>query len=723
MKKLFLVVLFLPIFLEAQKQITFDDVYRKGTFRSEFIAGFNSMKDGRFYTELTAKGLVKKKFENNDEVEVLIKTEDVKDENGELLSFDDFEFSEDEKKILIFKNRESIYRRSSKAMVYVLDVITKKTILVDKSKILHATFSPDATKVAYVKDNNLFYFNLLNNKTIKVTSDGKWNNIINGNCDWVYEEEFEFTRAFEWSSNSNFLAYYRFDESKVPLYQFPIFDSLYPTQYSYKYPKAGDANSSIDIFIYNTSNSKKVKVDIGKEKDIYIPRIKWIGNTNNLCVYWMNRLQNNLKLLSANANTGKSSIFYNETNKFYIEINDNMHFLKDGDRFIFTSERDGLNTLYLGSIKNNTVTRLFENKNEVAELYGVDDSEENIYFSLAENVRNRMPYVYNLSSKNLKPIRTTEGTHRIEFNKDFTYFVDYFSTATTPTIISLQNTAKCINNNNEVGNILKDNKNLLRKVKEEYDLPFPTFQFIKNRDGVDLCSWMLKPKNFDSSKKYPVLFCNYGGPGSQQVANKWGVASMWHQYLAQQGIIVVCVDNTGTGFRGEAFKKKTYLQLGKYEIEDQIDAAKYLATLPYIDASRIGHWGWSFGGFMSSLAITKGADVFKLAVAVAPVTSWRYYDNIYTERYMQTPQTNKSGYDENAPLNFTKKIKGKFLIIHGTADDNVHFQNATMMVNEMIKNNIEFESGYYPNRNHGIYGDNATYHIYNKMTKFILQNL
>ncbi len=726
MKKAIYILLFVPFFAIAQKQITLEDIYKKGTFRTESVQGFQSMKDGKFYVEQTREGIVKKSFETGETIATLIKNEDVKNEKGVAISLDDIEWSDNETKILVFTNRESIYRRSSKAIVYVYDLTTKKTALIDNDKVLHATLSPNGKQVAFVKNNNLFVKNLATNKTTQITTDGKWNFIINGNCDWVYEEEFEFTRAFEWSKNSNYIAYYRFDESKVKTYEFAVYDSLYPKQYSYKYPKAGEANSKIEIYIYNTATNKKTKVDIGKETDIYIPRIKWIAGTNNLCVYWLNRLQNNLKLLKADATTGSTATFYEETNKYYVDINDNIYFFEDGNKFLLTSERDGMNDLYLGNIKTKETMRLLNDKYEVVELYGVDEKKGRIFFSSAYDFKNRQPMMYNLINKKSYALSSTVGTHKVSFNNDFSYFLDNYSDYYFPSIYSLCKTDSAINDDSNwsyKGKILKDNKTLRDKVHVDYDLPLPTFQKLKNAAGVELCSWMLQPKNFDSTKKYPVLFCNYGGPGSQQVANRWGAVSMWHQYLAQQGYIVVCVDNTGTGFRGEEFKKKTYLQLGKYEIEDQIDVAKYLATLPFVDANRIGHWGWSFGGFMSSLAISKGADIFKTAVAVAPVTNWRFYDNIYTERFMRTPQENKKGYDENAPLNYVKNIKGKFLVIHGTADDNVHFQNSTMMVNEMIKRNIEFESGYYPNRNHGIYGDNATFHIYSKMTKFILANL
>ena len=723
MKKTIAFLLIVPAFAMAQKkQITLEDIYKKGTFRAESVQGFNSMKDGKYYVETIDKGIIKKSFETGETVDTIIKSNDVKNEKGINLGLNDIAWSNDEKKILVFKEREFIYRRSSKAITYVYDIATKKSLLVDADKILHATFSPDGKQVAFVKNNNLFVKNIATNKTAQVTNDGKWNYIINGNCDWVYEEEFGFSKAFEWSKNSSYIAFYRFDESKVKSYTFTQYDSLYPTQYTYKYPKAGEVNSTIDIIVYNTATGKKNTVDIGKEKDIYIPRIKWIANTNKLCVYWLNRLQNNLKLLQADATTGTTTTFYEEKNEKYISINDDIYFFEDGNRFLLTSEKNGFNDLYLGDIKAKTEKQLINEKMEIADLYGVDESRSNIYFSLAYQTRHRMPACYNFSTNKINPLSNNAGTHKLSFSKDYSYFVDNFSTAEMPPFISLNKTYDVLKNTDTTGKILKDNASLKNKLLE-YNLATPTFQMIKNAAGVELCSWMLKPTNFDSTKKYPVLFCNYGGPGSQQVANAWGKINMWHHYLTQQGYIVVCVDNTGTGFRGEAFKKATYLQLGKLEIEDQIDAAKYLATLPYVDAKRIGHWGWSFGGFMSSLAISKGADVFKAAVAVAPVTNWRYYDNIYTERFMRTPQENKKGYDENAPLNYVDKIKGKFLIIHGTADDNVHFQNSVMMIDEMIKKNIDFESGYYPNKNHSINGGNTSFHIYSKMTKFILNNL
>ncbi len=727
MKKLLVLALFFPFITNAQtKKITLEDIYKKGTFRAESIQGFNSMKDGNFYFENIDGNIVKKNFETSETVETIIKKGEAKTKEGTALSLSDMEWSDDEKKILIFTDREYIYRRSSKAKVYVYDIKSKSTQIVDDNKILHATLSPNGSQVAFVKNNNLFVKNLITNKTVAITTDGKWNKIINGNCDWVYEEEFSFSKAFAWSNTGNYLAYYKFNEAKVPEFAFTIFDSLYPTQYNYKYPKAGDANSTIAINIYNVKTGKIVKADIGSETDIYIPRIKWMATDNKLCVYWLNRLQNHLKLLSTEASTGKSITFYEEKNKYYVDINDDIHFFKDGNTFLFSSEKDGMNSLYLGDIKNNRTTRLINDKYEVAELYGVDEVNKRVFYSSAYDIKNRQPMVLDLKTNKSVELSSKIGTHKISFNSDFSYFLDNYSDYYFPPIYSLCKTDSAINDGTNwsyEGKVLKDNKKLRDKVHNEYNLPSPSFQMFKNAAGVELCSWMLKPSNFDSSKKYPVLFCNYGGTGSQEVSNSWGSTNMWQQYLCQEGYIIVCVDNTGTGFRGEEFKKKTYLQLGKYEIADQIDVAKYLATLPFVDGNRIGHWGWSYGGFMSSLAITKGSDIFKAAIAVAPVTNWRYYDNIYTERFMRTPKENAKGYDDNSPINHVDKIKGKFLIIHGTADDNVHFQNSIMMIDEMIKKNIDFESAYYPNKNHGIRGGNTSFHLYNKMTKFILENL
>ena len=703
MRSVLLFIFFLPLLTIAQKKkITLEDIYKKNTFRSEYVAGFTTEED-----------------------EKLFDANSVTDASGKRIETKEYSMSADKKKILFFNGREPIYRRSSKSTVYIYDVASKKAVNLHESKVLHPTFSPDGTRVAYVFDNNLYVYDIASAKTTAVTTDGKWNNIINGNCDWVYEEEFEFTRAFEWSPNSTYIAYYKFDESKVKEYQFTVFDSSYNKQYTYKYPKAGEANSKVEIHIYNVGNGQDVKAKY-LQGDIYIPRIKWTQQDDKLVVFWLNRQQNDLKLLLTNAATGELQTMYEETNKYYVEINDNWWFLKDGQNFMFTSEMNGYNQLYNYSLDGKKKIKISKMKYDVADINGVDEVNKIVYYTLAyPTPMDRNLFASDFDGKNTWTLTTGTGWHSVDMNKDYTQFYDYYSNITTPQTVTLYNISRDAKGVTAIQNKVIAENTKLKTTLKQYDLGTASFIRVPNSKGDTLNGWMLKPSDFDPNKKYPLLFYNYGGPGSQQVFNRFGAVSMWHQLLAQNGFIVVSVDNTGTGFRGEEFKKKTYLRLGQLEIEDQIDAAKYFGKLSYIDKNRIGHYGHSFGGFMSSLAITKGADVFKAAVAGAPVTSWRFYDNIYTERFMRTPQENPQGYDETAPLNFTDKIKGRYLIIHGTADDNVHFQNSVQMIKALVKSNIDFESAYYPNKNHGIRGteDNTTYHVWNRITNWLYKNL
>ena len=703
LRKLFIAFLLLPLAaLAQQKQITLEDIYKKGTFRGEFVPGFAG-----------------------ETMDSVLNAANIKD-NDKKLPLSDYEPSADKKRVLIFTNRESIYRHSSKAYSYVYDFASSKLLKLDTSKVLHASFSPDGSKVAYVKDNNLYLYDIASASAKAITTDGKWNAIINGNCDWVYEEEFSFTKAFQWSPKGNYIAYYRFDESKVKEYQFTQFDNAYNKQYIYKYPKAGDDNSNVEIYIYDVASGNKVKAQY-EQGDIYIPRIKWTQDDNSLVVFWMNRHQNDLRLLQTNARTGAATTLYEEKNKYYIDINDDWRFLKDGKNYLLTSEMNGYNHIYLYSLDGKTKTQISKGNFEVTGIDGVDEKNRRIFYTMAyPRPMDRNLFVTDFDGKKTYQLTQGEGWHRVEIKDDFTQFMDYKSDLNTPQAVTLNNIVVDKKKNISASLVKTLNEGSKLKAKtEEYGYGKAEFIRVPNSKGDTLNGWMLKPANFDPSKKYPVLFCNYGGPGSQQVANRFGAVSSWHQLLAQKGFIVVSVDNTGTGFRGEEFKKKTYLQLGKFEIEDQIDAAKYLGTMPFVDKDNIGHWGWSYGGFMSSLAITKGNDVFSAAVAVAPVTNWRFYDNIYTERYMRTPQENAKGYDDNSPINHTDKIKGKYLIIHGTADDNVHFQNATQMITALVKSNIDFESAYYPNKNHGISGglDNTSFHLWSKMTNWILENL
>ena len=704
MRKLFILLFFLPLLAIAQKkQISLEDIYKNGTFKPVYVPGFAG-----------------------ENIDSIVNAADVKDENNKQVPLTDYVLSDDKKRVLVFTNKEQIYRRSSKSIVYLHDIIAKKTIKLDNEKIMHATFSPDGSKIAFVKNNNLYLYDIPTHSSRAITTDGKWNFIINGNCDWVYEEEFEFTRAYQWSPKGTYIAYYRFDETNVKEYEFTQFDNSYNKQYSYKYPKAGEENSKVEIHIYDIAHNKDAKAQY-EQGDIYIPRIKWTQDDNSLCVFWMNRHQDDLKLLLTNAQTGSSNLLYEEKNKYYIDITDDWWFLKDGKSFMFTSEMNGFKHVYLYSLDGKTKTQVTKGNYEVTDVNGVDENNRRIFYTMAyPRPMDRNLFITDFAGKKVTQLTQGEAWHRMELNDNFTQFHDYKSDINTPQVVTLNDII--VNKKKEISTsfvkTVNDNSSLKDKINE-YAIGKVEFIRVPNSKGDTLNGWMLKPENFDISKKYPVLFCNYGGPGSQQVSNRFGAVSFWHQMLAEKGFIVVSIDNTGTGFRGEEFKKKTYLQLGKFELEDQVDAAKYLATLPFVDKNKIGHWGWSYGGFMSSLAITKGADVFTGAVAVAPVTSWRYYDNIYTERYMRTPQENPKGYDDNSPINFTDKIKGKYLIIHGTADDNVHFQNSVQMIKALVKNNIDFESAYYPDKNHSISGslDNTTFHLWSKMTNWILTNL
>ena len=701
----------------GSKQITLEDLYKDYTFKVKDVPGFSAMKDGKHFTKLDEDGKRQYVRVYNLEDGKLVKTLFDNEQQPLSSKVESYEFSKDEKKMLLLNESENIYRRSILHKVYVYDIAPGTVKLLDNDKVLHATFSPDGSKVAYVKNNNLYYKDLKTDATVQVTFDGMKNSIINGNCDWVYEEEFSFSRAYEWNKDGRYLAYYRFDESKVPEYTMAKYTGLYPEQYTFKYPKAGERNSAIQIKIYDLKNNATVRADIGAEEDQYIPRIKWMEGTKRLCVYRMNRLQNKLELLQTNAATGASQVVYKEKNKYYIAINDKITFLQDGHSMILSSERDGWNHLYNYNWDNNKMTDLTPGAYDIDDLVGVDVERKLVYYTAAEvSPLQRNLYVVGQNGNGKKCLTPEKGTHAITPCEGFNYFLDKHSRLSKVPVYYLRNAQ------GHIIRTLEDNKALEDKMKE-YALGDIHFMKLKGATAT-LNAWMITPPDFNENKHYPVLMYQYSGPASQEVADRFPVGNYWwHQMLAQKGYIVVCVDGTGTGFRGEAFRKKTYLTLGKYESEDQIAVAKNLGNLPYVDKNRIGIWGWSYGGFMSSTCILKGNDVFKTAIAVAPVTNWRYYDNIYTERYMRTPQENAAGYDDNSPEKMVDKLKGKFLYIHGTGDDNVHFQNSMMLTTALIKANKEYDSEYYPDKSHGISGGNTRFHLYRRMTKFILENL
>lgn len=703
-----------------KKQITLEDIWRNNTFRIKTVPGFNAMQDGKRYLQIddiNGRQVINiYNLETGSKIATLFDNQQLADSRP--LVIDHYSFSDDEQRMLIFTEGQNIYRRSYLYKVYVYDVRNRKLELVSDEKLLHASLSPDGSKIAYVSNNNLYYKDLKNGDVFPITTDGKWNEIINGNCDWVYEEEFQFTKAFEWAPDGQHIAFYRFDERQVPEFTMTIYDGLYPTPYKYKYPKAGERNSIVQIKLYNIATGETMTANTGRETDQYIPRIKWTKDPSRLCIYRLNRHQNHLELLLADASTGTSQVIYEEKNKYYIDIDDNIRFLNDGESFIFTSERSGYTHFYRWNWKKKKLTALTQGNYDVDQLIGLDEQQELLYYTAAEtSPLERALYSVKWNGKGKKLLTPEKGTHAITTIKGNKYFLDKHSRLRTPPVYHLRRM------DGKIIRTLEDNSELKEKLKE-YDLGKIAFKKLPGANGLMLNAWMITPPDFDSTRQYPVLMFQYSGPGSQNVADKFPVADFfWHQMLAQKGYIIVCADGTGTGYRGEEFRKKTYLKLGRLESDDQIAVARHLAEQPYVDKERIGIWGWSYGGFMSATCIMRGNDVFKSAISVAPVSNWRYYDNIYTERYMRTPEENPEGYDENAPEKMVDQLKGKLLIVHGTGDDNVHFQNAVMLVDALIRANKEFDSEYYPNRHHGISGGNTKYHLYTKMTDFILNNL
>ena len=717
MKKLLTLLLAILIITPtfAQKRdITLDDLWQNYTFYPSYIGGFNSMNDGEHYStmEKTEKGqeIIKHQFKDGKKVRTLFSSADF-----DIQRINNYTFSDDEKLLLLSTETEKIYRHSSKSAYYIYNIFTDKLKKLTDDKVMYATFSPNGEKVAYVFDNNLYIKNIRSEKITQVTTDGKKNHIINGASDWVYEEEFALVRSFEWSKNGDYLAYYKFDESNVKEFSMDLFKGgLYPTQEVFKYPKAGEDNSVVKIYTYNVKEAQSTFIYTEKDYE-YFPRIKWTNSPGKLVILAMNRHQNELDFIVANANDGSNKILFTEKDKYYIDVNDNLTFLPE-DNFIWTSEKDGFNHVYLKDFEGGEI-QITKGDWEVTSFHGVDSDKMEIYYTSTEDGSiNRSLFVQNLDTDEKRKLSTNLGTNSASFSNGLKYYMNSISTANSAPKFTLHKA------DGTQLKVLEDNAEFETKM-EDFNLSEKEFFTIKTEDA-ELNAWMIKPPDFDKNKEYPLYMFLYGGPGSQQVTNSFGWTNYyWYQMLAQKGYIVACVDNRGTGGKGAEFKKMTYKELGKYETIDQINAAKYFGSLSYINANRIGIQGWSYGGYMSSLAITKGADVFSLAIAVAPVTNWRYYDNIYTERYMQTPQENASGYDENSPINHVDKLKGNYLLVHGSADDNVHVQNTMEMISALVKANKQFDLFIYPDKNHGIYGGNTRYHLYKKMTDFILDNL
>lgn len=713
-----------------QKEITLEDIWG-GTFRTQRLDALKSLNNGKEYSVLNYDRSEKVStvdvydYKSGEKVRTLVNSNDLKGINH-IISY---EFSKDEKKLLLATKLKQIYRYSSVGTYYVYDINTSELSLVSENKIQRPTFNNEGSKIAYGFENNLYITDLTSDlptgqaggeagKTIQITTDGAKNTIINGLTDWVYEEEFAFVRAFDWNLDGDKIAYIRFDESEVPEYSMDIIGTeLYPTQQVFKYPKAGEANANVSLHIYDLSSQKTSEIDISEYNSYYIPRIKWTKDANILSVQLTNRHQNILDLVFVDSRNNSTTLIHQEKDEAYVDVTDDLTFL-NSNSFIWTSEKSGWNHIYLYDKTGKLVNQITDGDWEVTRYYGFDENTGIIYYQSTQNGNiNRDVYSITIQGTNNVRLSQETGTNSASFSSDFTYFIGTFSNTVTPYKFTLHNS--------RTGEQIREikNNNSLRELVSEYKVSPKEFSTI-SINGNDLNMYMIKPLDFDPNKKYPLFMYQYSGPGSQLVANRWGGSNdYWHQMLAQEGYIIVCVDGRGTGLKGRDFKKLTQKELGKYEVEDQIEVAKKLGELPYIDAARIGIWGWSYGAFMSSNCLFQANDVFSMAIAVAPVSSWRFYDTIYTERYMQTPQENPSGYDENSPITYVDNLKGDYLLVHGGADDNVHLQNTMRMVEALIQANKQFDWAIYPDKNHGIYGGNTRLHLFTRMTKFIYETL
>jgi len=704
--------------LLAQK-ISVEKIWKNYEFFPRYGQDFNSMSDGISYTVSDENyDILKYNIEDlanenaNNKPEVIFSASD--------FSYSEYEFNSDESKILFLTNYNSIYRYSFSAVYYLYDRNTKQLEQLDE---MHepqtlAEYSPDGKFVSYVHKNDIYIKEISTGKITQLTNDGKRNKIINGTTDWVYEEEFAITKAYDWSPDSKYIAFLKFNEKEVKQFRMTFYNGLYPDSYKFKYPKAGEDNSLVSVHLIDLSKKKcKIKaIDIGEYE--YIPRIQWAETSNKLILQSMNRHQNSLKyhLIDCTQGLPKSAMIFEEKSDTYIDVDDNLLFLEDGSSLLRTSEIDGFKHIYRLDFSGDH-QQITKGNWDVIDVLGVDKESNTIYYSSSEpHATQKSIYAVNINGSDKKDLTPQKGYNSGRFLNGMKYFTHTYSNANTPPVHSLRK------NDGSLVVELEDNSLLKNKIESIYTT---TPKQLKPMDlgYTSLNTWMILPHDFDSTKKYPVYFRVYGGPGHNEVLDSYDRNYMYHQLLAQEGYIVFSVDPRGTMYRGSAFKKSTYLELGKLEIEDIMNAAIKLREHSWVDPDRIGIMGWSYGGFMSSLAITKGADVFKMAIAVAPVTNWRYYDNIYTERFMRTPEENESGYDENSPINHVKKMKGNYLLIHGSADDNVHYQNTMEMINAMVAADKQFDLFIYPNKNHGIYGGNTRNHLFQMMFNYIKNNL
>ena len=708
-QKLISCVVFSVFTLNSAQEITLNKIH-SGYYRTEYIYGINSMNDGEHYTVLEKDGIVKYSYKTGKKIETILEAK-----------IQDYTFSHDESKVLVLNEQQPIYRHSFLGKYHVVNLSKngKITALNNGNWVQEPKFSPDGRFVAFISGNNLYYQDLSSEKITQITFDGEKNKIINGLADWVYEEEFGHADMYQWTKNSESLVFVKFDESQVKEMNMQVFNgNLYPQDFRFKYPKAGEENSKVSVYAYDLKLNKSTQIDLANFEAYYIPQVFQTAQPNEIAIATSNRHQNKLEIIKINTKNYSIKKILTETDAAWIETDNlSLEFLEDNS-FLWASERDGFRHFYWYTPDGKLKKQITKGNWEITDYYGFSPKNSEILVQTTEKgSTNRVVSKINIKTGKKQIVSELNGTNNADFSKSFQYFINTHSSAEQPNTYTLRDF------NGKTLRELQNNNSVLKKLQSDGFVTKEFFQ-IPNKNGDQMNAWMIKPKDFSPNKKYPVLMFQYSGPGSQQVSNAWdGRNTIWFNLLAQKGYIVLCVDGRGTGYRGTKYKKATYKNLGKYEIEDQIAAAQWIGSQSFVDAGRIGIFGWSFGGYMASLAMTKGSDVFKVGIAVAPVTTWRYYDTIYTERYLQTPQENPQGYDENSPINFADLMKGKYLLIHGTADDNVHYQNAVEMAEALIQKNKEFEFMTYPDKNHGIYGGNTRLHLYQKMTNFILNNL
>ena len=711
----------LPLTGQQQKSITLEDIWSSYIFSPDGVSGFNFMQDGTSYAELSDNAVVVSDITTGEAGATLLDGNSLPTNGGFDGSIDSYTLSDDESKILLSNQTEQLFRRSSQSYFFVYDRDGETlTAVYPEAKIRLATLDPTGEHVAFVVDNNVYIKDLEDGKLTQVTADGEVNAIINGASDWVYEEEFGFSKALYWSPDGQRLAYLKFDESAVPEFTYTDFhNGMYPEYNTFKYPKVGEENSTVSLHVYDLDAAETTDLLTvnGAESGEwhYLPRVQWTLQNDELTAQRMNRHQSKLELLLFNLDNGEQRTLLTEENKYYVDITDNLTFLEDG--FIWTSEQDGFNQIYHYGMDGEKPVPVTSARYDVTELYGVHEGR--IYFQAAgRDPMQREVYTKSLRGKDLpSPIAAERGYNDAQFSGNYDYFVLTNSNINRPQRVTVMDAT-----GSEIREIV-GNEELAERMTEYGFQPVEFFTFTTG-EGTELNGYMIKPANMVETEEHPLLMHVYGGPGSQQVLDNWrGTNMTWFQMLVQRGFVVAVVDNRGTGARGEEMKKQTYLTLGKQETEDQISAAKYLGGLPYIDADRIGIFGWSYGGFMALHAILQGNETFAAAIAVAPVTNWKWYDSIYTERYMRTYAENQQGYDENSPINYADRLKGDLLLVHGMGDDNVHFQHTAEMANALIMNNKQFDTYFYPNRNHGIYGGPTRLHLYTKMTNFLVESL